>query len=275
MKFGKFEISAPVFGSFRLDGGSMFGSVPKNIWSKRIPADSENCIALVCRSLVIRDGKKTFLVDVGNGDKWTDKQREIYAFKNFPVDTLGFKASEITDVILTHLHFDHAGGISRQTADGKLELIYPQATIHLQASNLANAKSPTLKERASYFKENWGPCESGKLNLVNGSVEIYPDIWVHVINGHTAGQQWIEIRGDGRSMVFPSDLIPTAHHLPVPFHMGYDICAGTLLNEKAEFLERAEKGNWIVVFEHDRDTPAATVGRDKNGHFCVKDLINF
>jgi len=273
MKFGRFDIELYNFGFFRLDGGAMFGSVPKNLWAKKINADEENCIALATRSLVIRDGKKLILVDTGMGSKWSEKEIKIFAISP-NTQKPSFKENEVTDVILTHLHFDHAGGISQRSPDGsKLELTYPNATVHLQRENIENAKQPTVKERASYLPDNWGPVMSGKHNLLEGEVEVLPDIWVHRVDGHTRGQQWIEVRDEQRSIVFPTDLIPTSRHLPVPFHMGYDICAGTILNEKEEFLKQAVEKEWIVVFQHDPDITAATVGRDEKGHYCVKQLV--
>lgn len=274
MKFGRFDISIFNFGNFRLDGGAMFGSVPKNLWSKKIPADEENCIALATNSLIIRDGSRVFLVDAGMGDKWNDKQRQIYAIQNNPLPA-GFDPGSVTDVILTHLHFDHAGGISRFDGTNKPVPVYPSARIHLQYDNFENAKNPSLKERASYLKDNWGILEFHEVNFAYGSTEIYPDISVHQVNGHTKGQQIVEIKNGGKSIFFVTDLIPTAHHLPVAYQMGYDICAETVIREKEEFLDKAVKNESILVFQHDTDTCAATVARDEKGQFTVKDKVSF
>ncbi|MBX7136495.1 MAG: MBL fold metallo-hydrolase [Oligoflexia bacterium] len=273
MKFGRFEIETINFGYFRLDGGSMFGSVPKNIWSKRIPADDQNRIRLATRCLVVRDGKRLFLVDVGMGDKWSEKERAIFAIEADEKAKPSFQPEEVTDLVLTHLHFDHAGGVSRLTAEGKPELIYKHAHVHLQHDNLENAKAPNVKERASYLRPNWEPLQNSNLKLVNGSVEIYPDFWVHQVDGHTRGQQWIELRSPERSLIYTTDLIPTSHHLPLPYHMGYDICAEKLLKEKDEFLARAVKQNSIVVFEHDAEVEAVTVKVDERGHYAVQETI--
>jgi glyoxylase-like metal-dependent hydrolase (beta-lactamase superfamily II) len=275
LKIGSFEISLVNFGFFRLDGGSMFGSVPKNIWSKRIPADAENCISLATRSLLVKDKDRLFLIDTGMGEKWNDKLRQIYAIENVAQANWGFEPKNVTDVILTHLHFDHAGGISRYT-DAKqtdLELCFPQATIHLQSDNLKNAKNPTIKERASYLKENWAPVEKGNLKLAEGTGEIYPGIKVHQVNGHTTGQQWIEIYSGKDAIFYPTDLIPTSRHVPLPFHMGYDICAGTLLKEKDAFLDEAVKRDVTVVFQHDPDTAAAKITKDEKGNYTLGALV--
>ncbi|MCB0311366.1 MAG: MBL fold metallo-hydrolase [Bdellovibrionales bacterium] len=275
LKFGKFEICVEELGTFRLDGGAMFGSVPKNIWAKGAIPDEHNCIALTTRSLIIRCDSRVFLIDVGLGDKWSDKEKEIFAIKNKPQSELCFSSSEITDIVLTHLHFDHAGGISRKVdATGSFELCFPHARVWLQKDNWKNAQDPNLKERASYLKANVEPLKQAQLELTTGSQEIFPDLWVHQVNGHTLGQQWIEVRSGKKSLVFPTDLIPTAHHLPVPFHMGYDICAKTILDEKAHFLKKAVQLNWIVVFEHDPDTAACRVTTDERGRFTRGEVID-
>lgn len=271
MKLGRFTIQEVVFGSFRLDGGCMFGSVPKNLWSKSIAADDQNCIPLVCRSLLIRDKDRVFLVDVGMGEKWGDKQRQIFAINNTPANSWCFSRDEVTDIILTHLHFDHAGGITHYNAANEADLSFPTARIHLQEANWIHAQNPTPKDRASYLPENVLPLKCSLLSLYKGDTEIYPGITVHRVDGHTPGQQWIEIHDDGASLFFATDLIPTAHHISLPYHMGYDVCAATLLSEKKDFLERAVNQNATVCFQHDRDTSAVRVTRDGRGQYVVKD----
>jgi glyoxylase-like metal-dependent hydrolase (beta-lactamase superfamily II) len=274
MQIGRYSVRLLVFGSFRLDGGSMFGSVPKTLWNKSIPADSDNCIPLVCRSLLLQDDSRTILVDVGAGDKWNDKLRQIYAINNSPHDTLNLDPHSVTDVVLTHLHFDHAGGISYLTPAGALALTYPRARIHLQTANWERANAPTPKDRASYLPDNIDPLRNADLQLYDGSVEILPDLRVHRVDGHTPGQQWIEV-GDSSDtnsarLFFPTDLIPTSHHVPLAFHMGYDVCADTLLREKLAFLERAVAPNVTVCFQHDRDMPLAQIIRNAKGGFEAK-----
>jgi glyoxylase-like metal-dependent hydrolase (beta-lactamase superfamily II) len=273
MRIGKLSISVANFGLFRLDGGAMFGSVPKNLWSRSIPADEENCIRLACRSLVVTSHDRKFLIDVGMGEKWSDKQRAIYAIRNTPRLNWGFDPESITDVILTHLHFDHAGGITYFTESGEIKLSYPNARVHLQCANWDHARHPSLKDRASYLTENVAPLEQANLVLCDGDVEIYPGIIVHRVDGHTPGQQWIEITDGTTKIFFATDLIPTRHHVPLPYHMGYDVCAETILREKQIFLERAVKENAIVCFQHDADIEAAHVHVNDKGHFAVKDVV--
>lgn len=273
MRFGRYSVKLVLFGSFRLDGGSMFGSVPKTLWNRSIPADSDNCIPLVCRSLLLEDDSRKILVDLGTGDKWSDKLRLIYDINLTPAEQLGFSVDQITDVVLTHLHFDHAGGITHYTESGELTLTYPNARIHLQAANWERANNPTPKDKASYLKENITPLQSANLQLCDGEVEILPDLIVHRVDGHTPGQQWIEV-GDSSDqhsprLFFPTDLIPTSHHVPLAFHMGYDVCADTLLREKLAFLERAAALNATVCFQHDRDRPLGRIFRNDKGLYEV------
>jgi len=277
MNIGEFRVSVHDHGSYRLDGGAMFGTVPKALWAKEIQADADNRIKLATRSLVVETGGRTFMADAGNGDKGTDKFKAIFDIQNRPPAESDFDPGAVTDLVLTHLHFDHAGGVTRFAPAGPpdLELCYPKAIVYVQAANFENAKAPNAREKASYLKENVLPLESGKLRLIYGSEEIHPGIWVHRSDGHTRGLQWLEVRAGAESVVFPSDLIPTARHIPLAYTMSYDICAETLLAEKEDFLRRAVQGNWIVVFVHDPDIPAARVKMDEKGRFAVGEVIGF
>lgn len=258
---GPFSIFAINFGFFRLDGGAMFGSAPKNLWNKKLPADDQNCVRLALRSLIIRFQNKVVLVDVGIGEKWNDKQRKIFNIQNNP---LPINPKEVTDIILTHLHFDHAGGISKFDSSNELVPAFPNATVHLQKDNLETAKNPTRKEKASYLPENVNAIDLYRTNIVEGETEIFPGIRVHQVNGHTMGQQWVEVYHERRSVFFPTDLLPTSHHLHPAFHMGYDTCASTLLREKEEFVQRALSRDTLIVLQHDPDTAAIRIGIDEH-----------
>lgn len=275
MKAGRYTVSLHVLGWFRLDGGAMFGSVPKNLWSKLMPVDEENCIRLATRSLLLEDNKRKILVDVGNGEKWNDKLRTIFAIENAPQERLGFSREEISDVLLTHLHFDHAGGISEFSPEGTLQRTYPNAKIHVQRANFDNARAPGLRERASYLPENVDILLGNETNFLDGDVEPFPEVRVKRVDGHTVGQQYIEVFGGPQPILFPTDLIPTSRHLPLPYNMGYDICANTLLEEKKQFLEYAIEHDAIVVFEHDPDVAAARIHVNQKGHYAVKEVVEF
>ena len=272
MPLGRFTLSVHDHGGYRLDGGAMFGTVPRALWAGLIAPDEENRIRLATRSLLIRDDRRLFVVDVGCGDKWSDKLRRIFGVE--PVAPLP-AAADVTDVILTHLHFDHVGGLSRRVpgqADG-VEPCYPGARVHLQASNYETAREPGPRERASYLKENLVVLGRVPLELARGGREIAPGLRVHRSDGHTRGLQWVEVRDDGRTVAFPSDLIPTSRHLPVPYAMGYDMNVERLLEEKQEFLRRAVAEDWIVVFVHDPDVPAARIRVDERGHYAVREVV--
>jgi glyoxylase-like metal-dependent hydrolase (beta-lactamase superfamily II) len=262
-------------GFFRLDGGAMFGTVPKPIWSNLIPPDDENRIRLAARSLIIRAGDRVFMIDAGMGDRWTDKLRRIYDIQLRPDDDAGLEPGSVTDIILTHLHFDHARGIfrARPQAEGEVDLRYPGARVHVQAANYENAKRPNARERASYLAEDVKLLERTRLVLTSGSQQIYPGIWVHGTNGHTRGHQWVEVKSGDSSLAFPGDMVPTSRHLPLPYLMGYDVSAETLLAEKDKLLSRAVEEGWILVFGHDPDVAAGRVGRDEKGHYALEETI--
>jgi glyoxylase-like metal-dependent hydrolase (beta-lactamase superfamily II) len=271
---GPYTITPFIYSTLRLDGGAMFGSVPKTIWSRAIQPDAENCIPLVSRSLLIKGGGRTILVDLGCGEKWSEKQRAIFAIANTPADRLPFDRDSVTDVILTHLHFDHAGGVSfRAEGDGELQLSFPRAKHYLQRANLELAKSPSIRERASYLKDNIDPLADSDLVLIDGSREILPGIFAHRIDGHTMGQQWIEIADDKQPVYFPSDLIPTAHHLPLPYIMGYDMCPRESLKEREMFLELASTRSALVVFQHDRGIVGGELSLDAKGNYAMNNTV--
>lgn len=274
MKIGEYEISAIVCDHISLDGGAMFGSVPKTLWERAIAADDRNRIPMACRVLLIKSAERTFLVDVGCGDKWTQKERDIFAISSVLDKRLEDSVSGVTDIVITHLHFDHAGGISRKNSSGELELCFPDAAVHCSRKNFEHAQSPGIRERASYLKDNIAILEAAKLHLTEDGQELAPGLTLHQADGHTPGLQWVKVSSAGETCAFPSDLMPTAHHVPLPWVMGYDLCAQTSMSEKAEFLEVAAEEGWTVIFEHDRDTEAGIIGRDERGRYSLKSAIS-
>jgi glyoxylase-like metal-dependent hydrolase (beta-lactamase superfamily II) len=275
MRVGPFTVSAYIHGYFRLDGGAMFGTVPKTIWSGLAPPDADNRIRLAARSLVIRAGDRVFMIDAGMGDRWTDKMRRIYDIQLRPDDDPGLDPGSVTDIVLTHLHFDHAAGIFRRRAgtEGEADPRYPNARVYVQAANYDNAKRPNARERASYLQEDVRLLEKTRLILTSGSEEIHPGIWVHRSDGHTRGHQWVEVRGGEATVVFPSDIVPTSRHLPLAYLMGYDISAETLLEEKDALLSRAVAERWVVVFSHDPEVTAGRVTRNEKGHYALGETV--
>jgi glyoxylase-like metal-dependent hydrolase (beta-lactamase superfamily II) len=268
MQLGRYRISVHNHGFFRLDGGAMFGSVPKALWAREAPPDSENRILLATRSLILDDGERKILVDVGCGDKWSDKNRSIFSISDAPY----VPVPGITDVLLTHLHFDHGGGVSR-FVDGELQPNYPNARHYVAGANLENAKTPNVRERASYLPENIDILDSVDLTLTEDGQEIFPGITAHQVHGHTRGLQWIKISDGADTIVYPADMIPTSKHLPLPFVMGYDMCAETALREKGAFLKQAVAENWLIVFEHDPEIDAARIRFDDRGRASVAEIV--
>lgn len=234
----------------------MFGTVPKTLWERWLAPDDKNRIPMVARSLVIAGPSGKMLVDVGCGDEWDDKAREIFQF-----ETINHVVENITDVLLTHLHFDHAGGLV--LADGTPA--YPEARHYVSRRNLDNAISPNRRERASYLRDRFGVLEQVDRQLTENGDEVWPGVSVHQAHGHTHGLQWVKVTDDGATVAFPSDLCPTSHHLPVPYVMGYDMCAETAMEEKEAFVQRAVEGDWTVVFQHDPVVAVAKVSVDERG----------
>ncbi len=257
MKIGSFKLTAIEAGKMKLDGGAMFGSVPKALWEKQHPADQSNCIQLSCRILLIESNERLFLVDSGMGDKWNEKERRIFGIaSDYPplataLKRAGIAEETITDVIITHLHFDHAGGLTTKTPEGVVGPSFPNATHWLQKRNWDNALTPNSRERASYRRENIDALKNVDLRLLDGPQIIADGISVLVSDGHTQGMQLVQVADKGQSLTYCADLIPTASHVHGAYTMGYDIHAGLLIEEKAKLLEEVLQSKGFLFFEHD------------------------
>ena len=262
LTLGDWTLDTVDAGYLWLDGGSMFGSVPKPLWSRTNPPDERNRIRLAMRCMLLRGHGRTVLVDDGVGDKVSDKFRDIYRVEVEPslehsLAALGLRPAEITDVVLTHLHFDHAGGSTVRTAEG-LRPWLPQARWYVQRRNWENAHAPNPRERASYLPENFDALmDAGVLTLWDGPQRPWPGVETICVNGHTRGQQVVRVEGGGQVAYFVTDLIPTAAHVRIPFVMGYDVAAIETMAEKRSLLERATQEHAWIVLEHDPDTALA------------------
>jgi glyoxylase-like metal-dependent hydrolase (beta-lactamase superfamily II) len=262
-RIGGWAIHAIETGFLRLDGGSMFGSVPKPLWSKLQPADERNRIRLAMRCLLLVGHGRVVLVDDGMGAKSSAKLADIYGIEAEPslersLASLGMGVEDVTDVVLTHLHFDHAGG-STKLESGRLVPRLPRARYAVQRRNLENARKPNPRERASYLPENFEPlCEARVLDTWDGPGAPYPGVEVIPVNGHTRGQQLVRVSGDEGAVYFVADLVPTASHVRIPFVMGYDVAAIETMEEKRGLLGRAAAENAWVLIEHD---PTIAFGR--------------
>jgi glyoxylase-like metal-dependent hydrolase (beta-lactamase superfamily II) len=272
-------------GIFGLDGGAMFGTVPKVLWQKTNPADEQNRIQMEARALLLKSAEKNILIDTGNGsdfvtkygDKLGNKFAEIYAVEqNGPtllssIKKYGLNPEDITDVILTHLHFDHAGGATTEK-NGKLVPTFPNAKYHLQRKNLENAQNANLRERASYYPANFQPLvDSQQLQLIDGDQRNYlPGISLKVSNGHTVGHQVVIIEDESTALFYCGDVVPTSSHVRSAWVMGYDLNPLLLIEEKQQLLEKAQHKKTYLYFEHDPYCDIATVEKTSND-YAVKE----
>ena len=263
-------------GFFKLDGGAMFGVVPKTIWSKSNPPDENNMCTWAMRCLLIEDGKQLILIDNGIGEKQDAKFfSHYYLHGNASLkDSLkksGFQADDITDMFLTHLHFDHCGGSIEYSADRtKLQTTFKNATYWSNTEHWKWATEPNPREKASFLKENILPIkESGQLKWIereseNGSV-LNENIGISYMRGHTDAMILPHINYEGRTIVYMADLLHSTGHIPLPYVMGYDTRPLITIEEKAKFLERAAKENWILFLEHDSVNECCTVKQTEKG----------
>ncbi|RMH69290.1 MAG: MBL fold metallo-hydrolase [Gemmatimonadetes bacterium] len=281
MKIANYELKIVDSGRFALDGGAMFGVVPKVLWERTSPPDERNRIPLATRNLLLISPDRKILIDNGCGDKWTTKLAQIYKIDPHQCSLTsalaehGLTPADITDVILTHLHFDHAGGSTQYDAVGNLIPTFPNATYHVQKENWEWAHNPTERDQASYLKADFAPLGAeGMVNLIEGEGEIFPNIRVKVCYGHTAAQQHPIIFDDETTLFYCGDLIPTFAHLPYPWIMGYDLRPLVTLAEKKAILPQALEKNWILFSEHDPHTPAVRLKKGKKG-MEIGDNITF
>jgi len=267
--FGPHMLDAVETGTFALDGGGMFGVVPRPLWEKHAPADARHRVRLAARALLVRTGERNVLVDTGFGSRWSAKQQEIYGFETSSgsldegLSRLGLDRAAVTDVVLTHLHFDHAGGAVELDASGRERVAFPRATFHLQRRNWAWAHQPSERDAAAYRPEDWRALElSGRLHLVDGEIELFPDIWLVPSEGHTAGMQMVRVEGDGRWLVHCSDVIPTAQHLHPAWGTAFDLHPLTVAEEKKMLVAQALDEGGVLFFGHDPRVAACTVRED-------------
>ncbi len=271
MKIGNYEIFTVETGYVSLDGGAMFGVVPKVLWSKTNPADELNRIVLAMRVMVIKSDDRLILVDTGVGHKLNEKLSNIYNVNHKAHDlekdlqAHGIKVEDVTDVIITHLHFDHTGGATT-IKDGQVQPTFPNAKYYIQGEQWYWANNPSEKDRASYMPENFKPIEeAGQLVQLDGPKELFPGIEVLVMFGHTHGMQLVKVSDGEQTLLYCADLMPTVSHIPLPYIMAYDNNPLITLEEKKRLLPQAVEENWILVFEHDPFRAAGRVVKTDKG----------
>lgn len=268
------ELYAVETGRFALDGGAMFGVVPWTLWHKLIAPDARNRIPMAMRALLIAEGDRLLLVDVGVGHKYTPKFADIYAIDHSQytlegeLARWGFSPEDVTDVVLTHLHFDHAGGSTKRLPDGRVVPTFPRARYYVQRSHWEWAHAPNPRERASFFPENYDPlAEAGQLVLVEGEEELLPGVRLRVVNGHTEGQQLVQVRYKNRWILYGADLFPTSAHLPLPYVMAYDVRPLVTFAEREQYLPWLVAEEVIVFYEHDAQVECSTVRQTEEGRY--------
>jgi len=279
MRLGEFDLTPLLDGRFRLDGGAMFGVVPKPLWSKRAPADDRNRIHLAMRPLLVcRGADPPLLVDAGVGAKMDAKNAEIYAIDRSAnleagLRGAGLTAGDIVTVLASHLHFDHAGGFTARDATGRVVPAFPRARYLINRGEWDDATHPHERNRASYFQENFVPLhEAGLVDFTGDDAAIADGVRVRRTGGHTRCHQIVYIESQGRTAVFAADLVPTTAHVDTAWIMGYDLYPMETLEFKRAFLREAIDREYVVFFEHD---PAIAAGyiREKDGRKYVEPVM--
>jgi glyoxylase-like metal-dependent hydrolase (beta-lactamase superfamily II) len=270
LKLGDLEFHVLVDGHVSLDGGAMFGVIPKVFWEKKLPPDARNRVQLAMNCLLVHAGGKRILIETGIGAKMSHKLRDIYAvegpFLNDRLRDHGLDPSEIDIVVNTHMHFDHCGGNTRQVKD-KIVAAYPNAKYVVQRGEFEHAKHPNERDRASYMPENFVALETGaKLALLEADRVIAPGVELIRVPGHTANMQCVKLTGGGKTAFFFADLVPTVAHLPLPWIMGFDLFPMTTLENKKKWIPQVVQEGWIALFCHDAKTQAAYL-RERDGHW--------
>jgi glyoxylase-like metal-dependent hydrolase (beta-lactamase superfamily II) len=270
MKLGEIEFHIVVAGRVLLDGGAMFGVIPRPLWEKKMAPDARNRITLAMNCLLIRAGGKWILVETGAGDKMSPKLRDVYGLEA-PQLADGLRAhdlrpEDIDIVVNTHLHFDHCGGNTRVEKD-KVVPAFPNARYIVQRGEYEHAMHPNERDRASYFPDNFAPLEAaGMFSFLETDGTVVPGVELVRVPGHTADMQCVKLTGGGKTAFLFADLVPTTAHLPLPWIMGYDLYPMTTLENKKRWIPTVVQEGWLALFPHDARVPAAYL-RDRDGQW--------
>lgn len=270
IEFGDFQLSHLNDGFFKLDGGAMFGVIPRVLWQKTNPPNEHNRILLGLNCWFIKSDQDVIVVDTGVGDLYDDKFRSLFEIERKTggligdLERHGVSPSDVTKVILTHLHFDHCGGNCFQSDDGSLKPTFPNATYFFQKGEFEYAQNPDPRSKASYLPHNWDAVlAAGQLRLLQGDEEIVAGVSVEVTGGHTRDHQIVKVISGGKTACFLADLAPTSSHLKTPYVMGYDLYPKTSMEAKERVLRQALRENWLLFFQHDPSVKA--------GHLVERD----
>ena len=266
MKFGDYRVEIVPDCEFRLDGGAMFGVVPRNLWSKFCPPDDQNRIRMNMNCVFVEAGKERVLIETGIGDKWSQKHRAMYGIdrKRSLGESVqavaGVSREEITIVVNTHLHFDHAGGNTTLDESGAAVPQFPHARYFVSEAEYEHAESPSERDKASYFPDNWRPLkESGQLELKPAKYEVAPGLTMETYSGHNRSMQCWRLKQGGQTMFGFADLVPTRAHVPFAWVMGYDLYPVETVEAKKKLLPEAAREAWACLFYHDPERPLARI----------------
>ncbi len=266
MQFGDYRIEIVPDAEFRLDGGAMFGVVPRALWARVAPPDEQNRVRLSTNCLFVETERERILIETGIGDKWSAKQATMYGIERRVTlaesvkAVTGYGADEITIVVNTHLHFDHAGGNTTKDAAGRVVPTFPNARYFVSQAEFEHAEAPHERDRASYLPENWQPLvESGQLELQRAEYEVAPGLRLETVPGHSRTMQCVRLTREGRTLFGFADLVPMRAHVPLAWIMGYDLYPVETLEAKRNLLPQAAREGWLCLFYHDPDAPLCRV----------------
>ena len=272
MKIGKYKLFSIETSEFSLDGGAMFGIIPKVMWEKKAPSDNLNRIKMVTRSLLLVSDSHKIIIDTGNGSKWTKKHLELYNIDlsmyniKTSLNKHGFTTDDITDVICTHLHFDHAGGNTIYDDDSLIPA-FSNATYWISQKNWNLANHPSQKDQGSFIENDWEVL--GKNNMIRLVKEQFlPGIEIYFTQGHTDGLMHPVISDGNNTLFYGADIFPTAAHIPIPWVMSYDLRPNETVKEKGRLLKKMYNEEWILFFEHDPKYQACTISLEGK-HYCI------
>jgi glyoxylase-like metal-dependent hydrolase (beta-lactamase superfamily II) len=274
LTLGDFELTICSDGTYLLDGGAMFGVVPKTLWQKRAVPDDDNRILLGLNTIVVRTGSAVVLIETGIGNRQSEKMQQIHQNQALLPASLaagGVDPNEVTHVVNTHLHFDHCGWNTTTAADGSIQPTFPNARYFAHRGEVEHGHLQLDRDKVSYVSPNYDPLiASGKMTLLdNESIRIdpaiAPGVWVELFPGHTAQMMGVHIESAGRHACYIGDLIPTSHHVEPTWVIGYDLDPLTCIAQRKRFLSRAIPERWVVLFTHDHHVPAATLSLNDKG----------
>ena len=279
MKIGKYDLYSVETSEFGLDGGAMFGIIPKPVWEKKVSADELNRVNMVTRSLLLVSDEKKILIDTGNGTKWEEKYKQIYDINTDQYNIekslgkYGFSSEQITDVICTHMHFDHIGG-NTKIKSGEVVPTFPNAKYWISEENWKLANHPSQKDAGSFIEHDWKVlAENQMIEIIDGREPFIEGIETIVTRGHTPGLLHPVVSDGSNKLFYGADIFPMVAHIPIPWVMAYDVQPVVTMEEKQKLLQKMEREDWILFFEHDPHIQACTVHKDGKHYKLNKEII--